>query len=128
MRKLIVLAVALLALAGFGVPAEGQSNVRLIMNANTVYTYTSVVMTGSSQTLVAAQAGGSTANKGWILMNPTGNDPVYVDISGGTAASTRGIAVAAGTYLSFAGGPTPISLVTIKGTSTNAVQLFTGSP
>src|SRR5258708_4380083 len=101
-----------------------QSNVRVINQNNVTTTFTAFTLNGASQTLIAAQAAGASANSGFTVVNPTGNATVYIDISGGTASATRGIPVTAGTFLSIQGGVGPLNAVTVLGTNTQIIQLF----
>lgn len=109
-----------------GAPADAQNTTRLIIANNVKWTFTAFALNGSSQTLIAVQTPGSTNAKGFIVVNPTGNATVYVDISGGTASSTRGIPVLAGAMLSFQGQSGPYNLVTVIGTNAQTLELYTG--
>lgn len=116
-----VLAAVLMAAA----PALAQSNVRIIQGANLTWSRATLTLNGASQQLLAATAGGSAARGGFILVNPTGNATVFVNLAGTTATSSD-IPVAAGTSYSFTGGTGPINAVTIIGTNTQVVTIFTG--
>jgi len=109
-----------------GAPADAQNTTRLIISNNVKWSYTAFALNGSSQTLIAAQTPGSTNATGFIVVNPSGNATVYVDISGGTATSSRGIPVAAGTMLSFQGQSGPYNAVTVIGTNAQTLELYTG--
>ena len=98
---------------------------RLIINSNVSWSFTSFALNGSSQTLLAAQSPGNSARSGFIIVNPTGNATVYVDVSGGTASSTRGIPVPAGQWLQFTGQVGPYNAVTVIGTNGQTIGVYT---
>ncbi len=117
MRK-ILLALALL----FAVPAFAQTGPgpNSAQRFGSVWVFAAVTLGGSSQTLLA----NATQCSNMIVTNPSGNAIIYVDPSGGTAASTRGIPVPAGTWLSLAGAMSPCGPVTVIGTNTQIVQVW----
>jgi hypothetical protein len=84
------------------------------------YAKTAVTLTGSSQQLLGAPSG----RNGFIVYNPTGNANIYVDPAGGTVASETGLIVPPGTSRSFVGIATPISIVTVIGTSTQTIYVW----
>lgn len=98
---------------------------RLIINSNVAWSFTSFSLNGSSQTLLAAQTPGTTARSGFIVVNPSGNGTVYVDVSGGTASSTRGIPITSGQWIQFTGQVGPYNAVTIIGTNGQSVEVYT---
>lgn len=110
----------LFATAAFGQQSVPGPNSAQRLGAN--WAFATVTLDGSSDTLVAAGTG---VCKSLIVVNPSGNGTIYIDLSGGTAASTRGIPVAAGGFISFTGAMAPCSKVTVLGTNTNIVQLWT---
>jgi hypothetical protein len=124
MRKLIfILALALLGMGSF---AQAQSNVRIIPNADATWSRSTFSLNGSSQTLLAATSVGSSARKGFVVVNPSGNGTVYISIAGGTATSAD-IPIAAGTWLNLTGSIGPFNAVTILGTNTQSVTIYTGN-
>ena len=118
MKRILAGLLALALFAGGCAPAFAQSVVTGVVR----WTFAAVTLDGSSDTLRAA----ATNCASLLIVNPSGNAVIYVDISGGTAASTRGIPVAAGTWLSLIGQSTPCNAVTVIGTNTQVVQTWTG--
>jgi len=92
-------------------------------NRGTVtYTKTVVALTGSSQTLLAANANRSA----FVVFNIDGNNSVWVDISGGTASSSTARTVAAGADYGAGLQLTPTSAITIQGTNGQSVVVWEG--
>ena len=120
------IALGLAWLALLTTPVSAQNTTRLIISNNVKWTFTAFALNGASQTLIAAQTPGTSNSTGFIVVNPTGNATVYVDISGGTATTARGIPVAAGTMLSFQGQSGPYNAVTVIGTNAQTLELYTG--
>lgn len=122
MRKfLAVLALLLVPIIAWGQISQPGPNSAQRLGG--VWTFAAITMDGSSDTL---SAGGTGYCKSLIVFNPAANSNLYVDLSGGTAsATTRGVLIAPGTWMSFTGAMAPCSLVTAIGTNTNVIQTWT---
>jgi len=114
---LTFLLVGVLALVA--IPASATPD-RLLINGDVTWSKTTLTLNGSSQTLVAA----SKTRKGLIVYNRSTNATVTIDISGGNA--TAGLPVAAGQFIMFTGQLGPNNAVTILGTNTQIVDVWTG--
>lgn len=90
--------------------------------AATTWTHTAVTLTGSSQTVAAANA----SRVGLIIQNRTGNSAFAIDISGGTATLVGGLAVSAGANIQLLGATAPANAVTGIGTGTEIVDVWEG--
>lgn len=124
MRKLLIFLALLFAFpAAAQISQPGPNSAQRLGG---VWTYGTVTLDGSSDTLVAAGTG---ACKSLIVVNTSGNAIIYVDPSGGTAASTRGIPVPPSTsttvgMLALTGAMAPCGKVTVIGTNTNVIQYW----
>lgn len=105
---------------------QAQQNTRLIVNGDLNWSRASFTLNGSSQTLLAATGSGSQARKAMLIMNPIGNDTAYVSIAGGTATSAD-IPIFAGSYFYISGQFGPINIITVIGTNTNVLTLYTAN-
>lgn len=123
MKRLLALVASLALIA---LPALGQSNVRIINNANLTWTRTTFALNGSSQTLLAATSSGASARSGFVVVNPAGNATVYLSIAGGTATSAD-LPIAAGTWVNLTGGIGPFNVVTVLGTNAQNLTIYTGN-
>ena len=121
MRKLI----AILGLAFTLVAASAWADTRLLIGGDLTFTRSTVTLTGSSQTLVAAGTAGQ--RRGTILvMNPSTNSVAYVNLAGTTATSSD-IPIQPGSYFSISGQIGPINVLTVIGTNTNVLTLYVGN-
>lgn len=123
MKKLL----ALLALL-IGVTFTGniEAQTRLVINADVSWGRSTLTLNGSSQTLLAATAPGSASRKGFIVVNPAANNTAYINLAG-TTATTSDIPLAPGTWTYFMGETGPYNAVTVIGTNTNVLTIFTGT-
>ena len=90
-----------------------------------VWAFSAVTLDGSSDTIPVNTG----VCKSMIIVNTSGNAIIYVDPSGGTASSTRGIPVPPSTatltsMLALTGAMAPCSKVTVIGTNTNIIQVW----
>jgi len=88
----------------------------------TTYTKTTLTLNGASQVMLAA----STTRNAMTVYNPSTNDVVWVDISGGTVAAEGGTAVLPGFTLAITGPSVPRTAITIVGTSAQSVIVQEG--
>ncbi len=126
LRKLVLSVISVLALFSMGSFAQAQSNVRLIPNADVSWSRAAFALNGSSQTLLAATSAGSAARKGFLVVNPSTNNVVYLSIAGGTATSAD-IPIQPGTWVNLTGSIGPFNAVTILGTNAQSVTVYTGN-
>lgn len=84
-------------------------------------TKSSVTMTGSSATLVAADA-----TRMYVIVSSTeSNSSAAIDPTGGTAALDAGIPLPAGTTIEISGTPAQRAMTQI-GTNTQKLTVYTG--
>lgn len=86
------------------------------------WTKTAVTLTGSSQTVLSANA----SRKGIEIRNPSGNDLVAWDKAGGTVTLTTGAGILAlgGEYLT--GDDCPLGAITAIGTTGQVLLVWEG--
>ncbi len=88
-----------------------------------VWTRTSITMTGSSQTALAANA----TRKGLIVSNRIGNAQLAYDISGGTVTALNGLQLLGGVRDAYTEDSTPLTAITVIGTNTQIMDVWEGN-
>jgi hypothetical protein len=104
-------------------PLHTRDSGTMPVGGGITWTKTQVTLTGSSQTILAANAN----RKGLMVGNPAGNAALGVDISGGTAALDNALPLAAGEKISMIGGSCPVGAITGIGTSTQKITVYEGT-
>ncbi len=84
---------------------------------------TAVTLTGSSQTLAAANAN----RKAIQIINRTGNSQVSYDLAGGTVTLIGGFQMSPGQRDWYTGADCPVGAVTIIGTAAQLVTVVEGT-
>lgn len=81
-----------------------------------------VTLNGSSQTALAANP----ARKGIIIGSTATNASAAVDITGGTAALTKGIPLGGGGTIILTGAECPLGTITVIGTNGQILTVYEG--
>jgi hypothetical protein len=126
MRKLGIALLMVFGLLGAPVAVAqiSQPGPNSAQRLGATWTVATVALNGSSQTLLAASVG---VCKSMIVYNPSANASIWIDLSGGVVASETGIKVAAGTWYAATGSMGPCSTVTVIGTNTQSVYVWSAS-